>query len=200
MITSLSRWSSRPSLFSLSWDLEVLALVFSSVFSPERTRLTASSLDSCRTNSRSPFSYLYQNFTSETGLRQADKDTLWRQHLAMAWSISLVFSGSWPQTIRTGFTARGSPLTSSTTSMAFWRKAILESLSWRWQQKSVMKIHCQAGSGSENLPERSDNCNRRTFLLQPTGNFMKYVNRHRRALMHLLSKILSLKYTYINHQ
>lgn len=142
MITSLSRLSSRPSLFSLSWDLEVLALVFSSVFSPERTRLTASSLDSCRTNSRYQFSYLYINLTSEIGSRQVDKDTLLRQHLAMAWSISLVFSGSWPQTIRTGFTARGSPLTSITTSMAFWRKAILESLSWRRKQKSAMRVHC----------------------------------------------------------
>lgn len=78
----------------------------------------------------------------KTGRRQTDTDTLLRQHLAMAWSISLVFSGSWPQTIRTGFTARGSPLTSITTSMAFWRKVILESLSWRWKQKSVIRFHC----------------------------------------------------------
>lgn len=62
--------------------------------------------------------------------------TLLRQHLAMTCSSSLVLSGSWPATMRAGFAARGSPLTSITTSIAFWRKTIFESLSWRLERGS----------------------------------------------------------------
>lgn len=51
-LTSLSGWRSRPSLFSLSCDLEVLALVFMSTFSPASTRFTASSLDNYRSQKK----------------------------------------------------------------------------------------------------------------------------------------------------
>lgn len=57
--------------------------------------------------------------------------TLFKQHLAIAWSSSFVLSGSCPATIRTGFTAKGSPVTMMTTSMAFCRKLIFASLSWQ---------------------------------------------------------------------